>query len=846
MDPSPPPPPAAGAGETPPGWILQAQARCLERLARGAPARAVLEILARSFEEACPEARCSVHTLDERGRLRVAAGPSLDPEYLELVDGLEPGPGAGSCGTAAFQGERVVVADTLEDELWAPYRDVARRFGLRSCWSEPVLDREGRVLGTFAIYHGTVRQPTAEELQGIAAAARLAGLALEHEAGLTRVRRLLRALEAAPDAMILTDVEGNILEVNPAFCRITGWSEEEVRGRNPRILKSGKVPAAVYEDLWAQLTRGQTWSGRLINQRKDGSHYHVSATMAPVLDRHGELLGYVGVQRDISSEIEREARLREHARRLAETNRELRRAREQAEAASRAKGEFLANMSHEIRTPLNGILGLVEILEKTRLDADQRDLVETLRTSGDALLQILNDILDWSKIEAGQLLLEPAPFDLREMVEGVAALFAGPAARKGLRLHLDLPADLARRHVGPGDRLRQVLLNLAGNALKFTDDGWVRLGVLEGPTPGTLRFEVEDTGIGIPEEAQDGIFEQFVQADGTTSRRFGGTGLGLAISKRLVELLGGRIGLQSVSGQGSLFWFEVPLPVEDPTPGLRPGALQGQQLFLVEEDETARRLLARDLRALGAEVESHGTLQEALARLHSGPGVDFLLLGGRLGGHRPEEALERIRRDPVLQDLAVGLLDAGLDPGLRERARLLGAAFVLTDPPSRAALVERLAAPASSRDPAQPKETAPLHHRLPRGARVLLVEDHPVNRKVASRLLRELGCEVWQAENGAEALELLGPEAPFDLVLMDCQMPELDGYEATRRLREAEAASGRRRLPVIAMTAHAMQGDREKCLAAGMDDYLTKPVSREALAAVLLRWAAGGTTPSAA
>jgi two-component system, sensor histidine kinase and response regulator len=627
--------------------------------------------------------------------------------------------------------------------------------------------------------------------------------------------------------------------VNPTSLAIMGYSREELMGLSFIDYVHPNFRQKVMERSVAR-QRGEQVESRYEIKivAKDGRNLWVDFSATPI--EYDGKPAILGIAIDIS-----QRKVMEQA---------LRTAMEEAEAASRAKSTFLANMSHEIRTPMNAVLGMTDLVLDSELTRDQRQHLETARDSAESLLAIINDILDFSKIEAGKLELELAPFNLRETVEDTVRSLAVRAHGQGIELACRVAPDTPETVVGDRVRLRQVLTNLVGNAVKFTPRGEVVMDVNsvgDGNGRAKLQFSVVDTGIGIPQEKLDSIFKAFEQADASMTRRYGGTGLGLAITSRLIELMNGKIWVESQPGQGSTFHFTASFELPDATTrapaSVRPTQILGTKVLVVDDNATNRRILDEILQNWGMLPVSAAGVDEALGLMRDavrlGGPFPIILSDVNMPAIDGFEFVDRCRRDEALKSTVFIMLTSATRTGDAALGKKLGITAQLVKPVKQSELYDAImeglgiAAPTIDAD----KQAAPAPSGGP--LRILLAEDSVPNQKLAIGLLSKWGYSTVVATNGQQAVDLALSDRNFDLILMDVQMPELDGFDATRRIRQAEQADGRRRTPIIAMTAHAMKGDRERCLEAGMDGYISKPVRAPELSRTIAEFAPVHTAP---
>jgi signal transduction histidine kinase/ActR/RegA family two-component response regulator/putative methionine-R-sulfoxide reductase with GAF domain len=664
--------------------LLAEERRIMEMMGQGAALPEVLDTLTLAIESMAPECLCSVLLLDEeRLHLLAGSGGSLPREYMSAVNGLTIGPDVGACGSAASRNETVVVEDIATDFRFATARDFVMSFGLRACWSVPIRDSSRQVLGTFAMYHRQPAKPRERELQLVEAGAHLAGNAIERLRAMRSLRendeRIKLAERTASLGIWQLDFQSGTVTVSEGLAAQLGLARAASR------LSIGQLREMIHAEDWEVLSTAVKRA-----TETDGSFEAEFRAALP----NGSIR-WLRAQGRVEFEAGQPGRLNGASVDITRMHEMVIR----LEQAMRAKSDFLANMSHEIRTPMNGLLGSVGLMLDLGMTAEQKEHVDTIRTCGKTLLRIVDDILDLSKIGAGKLITESIPFQLEGLLKEVMAVVAPLASARGLEVLQEFDPVLPNTLIGDPQRLRQVLLNLLSNAVKFTDHGSVTLSVAADnryQDKAEVHFSVLDTGIGIPADVQDAIFEPFTQADSSTTRRYGGTGLGLSICRGLIASMNGQLAMTSEPEHGSAFSFTITFPIS------------------------------------------------------------------------AESAVEA----PVVHDQIA-------------------------------------------------RATWPL--------RVLLVEDNPVNQRVAARLLDRMGHQVEVSVDGKQAVAAV-QSTEYDVILMDCQMPEMDGYAATRVIR---SLSGGSTLPIIAMTAHAMAEDRQRCLDAGMNYYLAKPVSAESLHSLL-------------
>jgi len=659
-----------------------------------------------------------------------------------------------------------------------------------------------------------------------------------------QLKQLALVASSTNNAVIISDPKGHIKWVNEAFTRITGYQAQEVIGKDLSRLLTGKNTAPeTVEYLSEELAKGNDVHAEIINYNKNGLHYWVSVDIQAIKDENGNISEYIEVQTDITHKKLDEQNLHDAVAQAEVLT-------IAAEQANIAKSEFLANMSHEIRTPMNGVLGMLNLLVRTDQNPQQQRYAQLAHNSAESLLVLINDILDFSKIEAGKLELETIDFDLSKMISEFSETYAYRVHEKNLEYIVQLDEALPKIVSGDPSRIRQIITNLCGNALKFTSQGEIRL-IVSAVDEQIIRFEITDTGIGIPKEKTQKLFGKFTQVDGSTTRQYGGTGLGLSISKQLCHLMGGEIGIESTEGKGSTFWFTVNLPVSQKVDQVEVPhvSLNDICILVVDDNQTNREVIGGLLTSWGASVDYAALPNIAYNMLKNNKDKYRLVI---LDMQMPEEdglsLLKRLQDNVQFEQTYFLLMTSVVLDMPPQAIKALGLSGILNKPVINMDLHKALAIIIDHGKAFE--ETHGLVTQTSLQAlkadtnKLLLVEDNLINQEVAKSILEEFGYSIDTAENGEIAINMLKQNPPYGAILMDCQMPVMDGYQTTRNIRQGMAGEDNQKIIIIAMTANAMKGDREKCLDCGMDDYLTKPLNILKLEEVLQHWIKGGEKPS--
>jgi PAS domain S-box-containing protein len=771
-------------------------------------------------------------------------GLKLD-NFDEVSRTLKFAPGIGLPGRVWESGKATWIEDVVEDPNF-PRAKIARAEGLHGAFGFPVVIGT-HVLGVIEFFSREIQEPDEALLEMLGTVGSQIGQFIERKRAETELDKFF---SMSLDLLCIAGNDGFFKRLNPAWEKTLGYTREELLSRPWADFIHGDDRAAS-GDAAAGLEKGQdlvSFENRFLC--RDGSYRWILWTAT--FDTTGQRIFAIG--HDVTEAKRAQEAKEETAARLLQLVKELDVARHRAEGAARVKSDFLANMSHEIRTPMNAVMGMTDLALATELSTEQRGYLRTVKDAAKALLDLVDDILDLSKIEAGKLELDRVEMSFRETVEDAIKVLALRAGQKGLELAVRISPELPSIVLGDPGRLRQVVVNLVGNAIKFTDHGEVVLDAevdVKHEDEVRVRVAVRDTGIGVPAEKRDQIFAPFTQADTSTTRRFGGTGLGLAISTQLVEMMGGHLTMESEVGRGSTFSFTArfELPYRETAPAAVPAGtdLTGLSVLVVDDNETNRRILVEMLTSWRMHPAAAASGVEALRLLRdareAGRAFSLAITDGQMPEMDGFMLAEAVKADPALRAIPMILLTSAGRAGDAARCRRLGIAGFLMKPVKQSDLLDAMAIVLGGDVMGASREVAPKRATA-RRLKILLAEDNPVNQQVASRILERRGHAVVVVGDGKAAVEALRGAHGFDAVLMDVQMPEMDGLTATGAIREHERTAGGH-VPIIAMTAHAMEGDRERCVQAGMDGYVSKPVEADHLIESV-ETAAGAFDPSRA
>jgi PAS domain S-box-containing protein len=772
---------------------------------------------------------------EERNLLRTLVDNIPDRVYVKDLRGRKTMTNSADCLAAGGKSPNEIIGKSdfefyppeLAGQYWAVDKQVIDTGQAVVNHEEPGRDSNGNT-----VWISTTKAPlrdTRGKIFGLVGIGRDITEKKRAEAELLHEKQFLEALNLnSPVAIVVLDDQDLIVSSNPAFEHLFGYTNSEIRGQNldQLITSSDTINEALAYTMQA---RNNTVHGIGKRRRKDGLTVTVEMFGVPVAVA-GRKAGTLAIYHDIS---------------------ELDQARKEAENANRAKTEFLANMSHEIRTPMNGVIGMLELALDTNLSDEQRDYLSISLQSAENLLALINDILDFSKIEAQKLVLESIDFDLRTVVEDIGQMMAQRAQDKGLEIVCLVHPDVNTQLKGDPARLRQVLFNLLGNAIKFTHQGEVVIRaepMVETDEEVVVTFSVQDTGIGIPKDRISAVFDRFTQADGSTTRKYGGTGLGLTISKQLVEAMGGSIGVNSEAGIGSTFWFTATFKKQPNKVSVNPAlpvselksSIKNLRVLGIDDNSTNRKVLSKMVEGFGCEIDTASSGAKGVEMLRraytEGKPYHVILLDMQMPGMDGEQAAREIKSDPSGKDAHIVILTSMGQRGDAVRLEALGCSAYLVKPVKQRMLLDTLHAVLGLAETEQPRLVTRhiISEQKRHGLQILLAEDNPINQKLALILLQKAGYSADAVENGLRAIEKV-QTGTYSLVLMDVQMPELDGLEATRRIRQWEKGKNQH-IPIIAMTAHALKGDRDMCIQAGMDDYVTKPLDPGLLFSAVEKW----------